>query len=673
MVKVTAGQMNNKTVSHFALSKNFSLGTFILVFGVYLLSMPQTVVLEDDGLFTLTAYYNGIAHPPGYPLYTLLSHVATWIPFGSIAFRIHAFTAMLGAASCVCLFHIVRKLGIESSIAFIASLSFGYSLSFWSQAIISEAYTLNVLIILALFYVSLMYREASEEKNRQRLLNFFVIIYGLGLSNHWPLLAVSTPALGCLLWPHKKVIFRQILKSIPYLSVGIMFYIWMVVRSRMDPFVSFYGPINNLDELWFYISREGYSTIDFNLSADWSDKAHFLMFSLVETVKQFGPLGIIPMLTGIIYQWTHWNKTLAFSLLLLYLGNTFMLIFLLGFDYDYHHQNIFRVYPLMAYAACVIWIALGLKVICLKVLKLNDNKIGKSFLMAAIGLLFVGNTLVANTVENYRKNDVWVDEYSNVIFANIEQDSILFTFGDMDVWTLGYHHLILNQRPDIQLYSLKGIVYSNRLFHQNETPLEEAEHIIRNFIMSTSRPIYYSSSFISGFSETDYGLFKQINREGRPDYRKAIIIPAVKEYIETLLGRGEPVNRWEKMHYRLILSEYCKLSLNILEYSNSDTQNEELQRWVDRVCDTFHGNLLQAEQLLNKGNKTVDDINSVLARAEKLSGQAVLKSEIAMYYFLRGEVLSRAGNTVMSKKMYLKSYNHWKHPENPSKGMISAN
>lgn len=663
--------MNTKTVSPISLSNYFPLCTFIMVFGVYLLSMPHTVVLEDDGLFTLTAYYNGISHPPGYPLYTLLSHVATWIPLGSIAFRIHAFTALLGAASCVCLFHIVRKLRIESSIAFIASLIFGYSLSFWSQAIISEVYTLNVLIILALFYVSLMYREAFEDKTRQRLLNYFILIYGLGLSNHWPLLAVSTPAFGCLLWQHKRDVGRQILKSIPYLCIGLVFYIWMVVRSRMEPFISFYGPIDSLGELWFYISRQAYSTIDSNLSADWSDKGFFLMSSLIDTAKQFGPLGIIPLLTGFVFQWTHWNKTLAASLLFLYLGNTLLLILLLGFDYDYYHQNIFRVYPLMAYAVCAVWIALGIKIICQKIMKYIDNKIRKSFLTAAVGLLFVGNTLIANTVENYRKNDVWVDEYANAIFSNIEQDSILFTYGDIDVWTLGYHHFILNQRPDIQLYSLKGIVYSNRLFHQNETPLDEAENIIRNFIMSTSRPVYYSSSFISGYSETDYGLFKQVNREGRPDYRKAIIVPEVKEYIETLLGRGEPVDRWEKMHYRLILSEYCKLSLNILEYSYSISEKEEMQRWVDRVCDTYHGNLLHAEKLLNSEDKTVEDVNLLLARAKKLSDQAVLKSELAMYYFLRGEVLSRTGNTVMSKKMYLKSYDHWKHPNNPAQKMIS--
>ena len=53
------------------------LFVFLIVFVIYLWSAPQTVVLEDDGYFILAAYFNGTAHPPGYPLYTLLGHLST--------------------------------------------------------------------------------------------------------------------------------------------------------------------------------------------------------------------------------------------------------------------------------------------------------------------------------------------------------------------------------------------------------------------------------------------------------------------------------------------------------------------------------------------------------------------------------------------------------------------
>ncbi|MEJ2762173.1 MAG: DUF2723 domain-containing protein [Gammaproteobacteria bacterium] len=53
---------------------------FTATFAVYCWSMPRTVVFEDDGLFIMASYFNGIAHPPGYPLFTLLGHLATFLP-----------------------------------------------------------------------------------------------------------------------------------------------------------------------------------------------------------------------------------------------------------------------------------------------------------------------------------------------------------------------------------------------------------------------------------------------------------------------------------------------------------------------------------------------------------------------------------------------------------------
>ena len=39
---------------------------------LYVATLPRTVVLEDDGLFLMAGVHLGIAHPPGYPLYTLI-------------------------------------------------------------------------------------------------------------------------------------------------------------------------------------------------------------------------------------------------------------------------------------------------------------------------------------------------------------------------------------------------------------------------------------------------------------------------------------------------------------------------------------------------------------------------------------------------------------------------
>ena len=64
---------------------------------LYVLTMPRTVVLEDDGLFLMAGAHLGVAHPPGYPLYTLIVYLFTQLPFGSVAFLGHLSSAVLGA------------------------------------------------------------------------------------------------------------------------------------------------------------------------------------------------------------------------------------------------------------------------------------------------------------------------------------------------------------------------------------------------------------------------------------------------------------------------------------------------------------------------------------------------------------------------------------------------
>ena len=48
------------------------LVVFSILLSVYFSTTPRTVALEDDGEFVTAAYFVGIAHPPGYPLYSFL-------------------------------------------------------------------------------------------------------------------------------------------------------------------------------------------------------------------------------------------------------------------------------------------------------------------------------------------------------------------------------------------------------------------------------------------------------------------------------------------------------------------------------------------------------------------------------------------------------------------------
>ena len=334
---------------------------FLATFLIYAWSAPRTVVLEDDGFFILAGYFNGIAHPPGYPLYTLLAHGATLIPMGSVALRVHLLSALLGALACVCLWRITFLLLRDRLAAGVAALSLGFSRVYWSQAIIAEVYTFNVLLVLVVVLVALAVRQAGEGQQRDARVRLLFLCYGLALSNHWPLVVLSTPMFVALLWHVRHQFPSSIRTGLPFLLLGLTPYLWMWSRSQMSPEMMFFGPIESFQDFWDYVRRKPYAEIDYSASAGWIDKLQFARYALVQAGAQFAPLGWLLVLTGALVQWYRLPRDLCIALLLGFLGSSVMLSLLLGFDYDGYHVVIFQVYPLVAFAIAAIWLGLGLE------------------------------------------------------------------------------------------------------------------------------------------------------------------------------------------------------------------------------------------------------------------------------------------------------------------------
>ena len=103
------------------------------LFTLYALTAPHSVGLEDDGLFILSSYFLGIEHPPGYPLFTLIGHLFSQLPVGSVAYRVHLASALFGALSGGAAWLCARQLGLARLPAWLAALVLGLAPVFWSQ------------------------------------------------------------------------------------------------------------------------------------------------------------------------------------------------------------------------------------------------------------------------------------------------------------------------------------------------------------------------------------------------------------------------------------------------------------------------------------------------------------------------------------------------------------
>ena len=552
---------------------------FVALFGVYAYSAPRTVTLEDDGLFIMSSYFLGIDHPPGYPLLTLLGKLFTLLPVGSIALRVHLLSAFFGALTCVALWLVVRALVADAVSAYTGAVLYGLSATFWSQAIIAETYTLNTFFFFCLFYLALVFLATKN----LRVLYVFAGVFGLSLANHWPLMLLSTPCLVLLLLPAR----REVLRASPRM-LGIAFvacvlpYLWMVVRSRMDPEISFYGPISGFESLLFFVSRQGFRHVDVSQSADIADKLDYQGFLLMEMVRQYTPVGAALAGFGLVQQFRRLNLSTAFALLAGWLGSSLVLGAMLGFDYEPLMKAAIRRYPLIPYGILAVWLVLALDALTSRVRRAAAAvRVGTFAALAAV--VFLSHRDV-----NVRRDDTWARDYATAVLESLDKGAVLFVHGDDDSFPIGYMNRVEGFRPDVTLYNDEGLLFRNRLF-RFDAPDKGRQ--LSAFVRGSERRIYYASAGLPHeFSTKDGGLYWEV-RKDIPGQRMVFDLSGTTRAFIDRMETMTSNDPWT-LHQRDTLRRRVMSVLAYFKYYEREVfLTGGLSTYYDRLAQTPHGAL----------------------------------------------------------------------------------
>jgi len=591
---------------------------------VYLWSAPRTVVLEDDGFFLQAAWFNAVAHPPGYPLYVALSHLATLVPLGSVAFRVHALSAVFAASACVLLFRLARGLMLAREVATVAAMTFGVSAAFWSQAIIAEVYSLHVLLFLGCAAICVKIGDQPGPVAGRDVV-LIGILSGLALSNHWPLFVMSTPMLLLLAWPAGASLWRNGIALVAGLLLGLLPYAWMIWRTHVVPEFCFAGPITNWQEFLSHVGRQGYAARDHNPGAGWWDRALFSWFVVRETARQCTWAGAMLGITGFICQWRYWPRRICWALTLGYLGSTFLLILLLGFDYDEFHRHTFRVYPLISYTVFALWIGLGLQRLTVLLPASWGMALRGIPLPYAAGALLLGLTLITHLPANYRARDTWAEVYGRAILGSLPGNAVFYSNADTVNAPVGYLHHVEGVRPDVQLASGHSLELNGRLIRPYTLSAPELQRVIAAFVAGSSWPIFYLNDFPHAYGEDFFGLYFQVNREAPASHARAILTPAIAQYYRAIAALPPPTDGWENMHLRLLRQDECRLLAALIAVT-------EVIKDPPTACLGLHGRLVLAQQALAlDSNSGSEAARKLLQNPEALLKEAVYKKDRALF------------------------------------------
>jgi hypothetical protein len=233
------------------------LGVTLFVFVLYLRTLAPTILpydspeLLDVPMLQMQVCVLGMTHPTGYPSYLMLSHLFTYVPFGDCAYRASLASAVYAALAVSAVFAAGYLLSRRVVAAAAAALAFGLGVTLWSQAVIAEVYTLNALFVALTLLTLLLWRE--RRKDRYLLLAAFLV--GLSMTDHLTsglLLPASLLFVALVDW-RKLVDVRLLLKGAGLFLVGLTPYLYLPIRSAMDPLFKANNP-TNFERFWYVVS-----------------------------------------------------------------------------------------------------------------------------------------------------------------------------------------------------------------------------------------------------------------------------------------------------------------------------------------------------------------------------------------------------------------------------------
>ncbi len=593
------------------------LAVFLFALAVYATSMPRTVTLEDSGLFLMSCHAAGISHPPGYPLHSLLGKLFTLLPVGSVAACVHLLSATFGGLTAAVLWWISRVLTGERVAALSAALAFVVSREMWAQSIIAEVYSLNTFLFFLLFAACLAYRIDGEP----RRLRWAAALFGLALSNHWPLIVLSTPALAVLLAPRWRSVVPLLPRLVPLLAAGLLPYVYMVVRSRMDPPISWIGPLDSAGRVLHLILRKGYAGADNSPSANLDDKLEFLGYFVGQAAIQFTLPGALLSIAGAWALWRRAPREVSAALAATFVGNSLLLIVLLKRDFTTIERAVFKVYPLAAYGVMAVAVAAGFARIG-----------GRRAVGAALGFALVVGTFLAHAPTNDRRDYTWARDYARTLLEALPPNAVLFTHADVETGAVGYLHHVEGVRPDVTLYNDIGVVFSNRLFRVPASRETKAA-ALTDFVRKTDRPV-----FTTGDLEVPWGLetnvlFRRVEKNG-----ESVFGPTQIDYCRRLAQETDVSDVWTVDHRGRVLAN-CGHVLAWMHHKNGDP---EIGRALDDVTGSFAGNVARIFELRNKVDPAI--LSGWLDDAAGRLDRHVPDLQLAVYHYLRGLLHARQGD-----------------------------
>jgi hypothetical protein len=618
------------------------LGLFLLT--LYLFTSSRTVTPEDSGMLILSALTLGISHPSGYPLYVLLGHLFSYLPFESVAFRIHFFSSLCAVGACLSLYWVLLQLQFKRSYSSAGALLFGLSQTLWYHAIVAEVYALNAFFFFFLLGLALRI-QSLKEKRRARLWVLWAFVFGLSLANHWPLMMLASPVYIILFYREWLPRINLTLSMTAALFAGLTPYLYLLLRS--DPEFAFTGPIENTGEWIDYIRRSYYSDIEVEGSSGLRDASLFVVDFFKQLRFEVGIVGALLAFGGMFSGRKYFSRQKFGALLFGFLSSSVLLHFVFFAEYNAFRSEALLVYHLVPYGLTCLFFVLGLTRLQELLSRHGKLKVHSHGIVFALSLLSVGVLGLQNYSRVRFTEHSLVNDYAKLVLSHVPKDASLFVYGDTDVGPFAYTQYAEKVRPDIEIYSQSGEFYKNRLFHPLKANASTQKWKIEEYIKK--KGVVYSTKTIAQLSSPEskeikrknHGLFYSYSKAGYLNGPEFQLPPTALPQALEILDRSQNGNYsslWQ-YHRDAVIFRLCSFAYHMgKEHPLSET---------NRGCKRA-----RASHFLTTGR--ADEADALLLDLLESSRNMLKEDRIQIYvayYVNRMNMINRRAGTLEAKTL----------------------
>ncbi len=427
-----------------------AVGAILLV--AYLATAARDLVYGDSPELVAVAVTLGVAHAPGYPLWTMLANIFTHIPVDSYSFRVSLFSALAATGAALVSFATAYRIGRSTIAAGVAALLLGVTPVVWAWSIVPEVFALHALLGAALVGLLVLWHERGQPAA-------FVaaaFVGGLGLA-HQQTIVLAAPFAVALMWSHRNAVVRDRLlwKGALALIAGLLPYAYLPLAAASRPAWNF-GDISTSGDLVAQILRTDLGSGQ--LIADRALQGGSTIDRLIFYVQSFDAASALLIAIGLAALFRR-DRALfwAFGLASLLCGPAFVLYANVDVNAVPVLRALLERFFILSHVIVAPVAAVGLNTLA----EWSEARVHRTVstplaVVATAFALFVAAADVSRIDQHDNHN---ARHFAEDFLATVPPGKVLLASGDAIIWPIGYLHTIEGARPDVTVLDLPLLTF----------------------------------------------------------------------------------------------------------------------------------------------------------------------------------------------------------------------